>query len=225
MSKTVTQWSVQCQDWLQHHMQQDSAHDMSHLQRVVLQSQRLAKIEQADVLVVTLAAWLHDLVNYPKTHPWRAQASTASAHEARVLLTRWSLDAPRIDAVVHAIEAHSFSADITPQSLEACVLQDADRLDALGALGIARCFTVGGGLDRALYNIDDPFCDQRLPEDQCFTLDHFYQKLLHLAGSFKTQAGQLEAQRRSQYMHGFLAQLRDEISHDSVLDNGLDFEP
>lgn len=77
--------------------------------------------------------------------------------------------------VVHAIEAHSFSAGIKPETIEAKIVQDADRLDALGAIGIARCFTVGGQLERPVYNSDDPFCETRKPDDQKWNIVIFIQ--------------------------------------------------
>lgn len=203
---------VQCQTWVKTLMVQDSAHDWAHLERVVTNAQRLAQVEQADLKVVTVAAWLHDLVNYPKHHPERHLASQAAAQEAGSLLTQLHLPQDFIEAVQHAIAAHSFSANIAPHTLEAKVVQDADRLDALGAIGMARCFMVGGALQRALYDLEDPFCQQRAPDDQAFTLDHFYQKLLRLEQSFTTQAGRDEAVQRTQVMRQFLAQLGQEIS-------------
>ncbi|MBM6551623.1 HD domain-containing protein [Marinomonas ostreistagni] len=202
-------------------MPQDSAHDWAHLQRVVATAQRLAQAEQADLKVVTVAAWLHDLVNYPKHHPERQLASQAAAQQAGTLLAQQQLPQTFIEAVQHAIAAHSFSAKIAPQTIEAKVVQDADRLDALGAIGMARCFMVGGALQRALYDFEDPFCQQRAPDDQAFTLDHFYQKLLRLEQSFTTQAGREEAAQRTQFMRQFLGQLKHEISPEFGWDTDL----
>ena len=88
----------------------------------------------------------------------------------------------------HAIEAHSYSAGIPPQSIEAKVVQDADRLDALGAIGVARCIAVGSALGRPLYQADDPFCSARSPDDSGASVDHFYSKLLKLATTMQTAA-------------------------------------
>ena len=92
------------------------------------------------------------------------------------------------------------------------MVQDADRLDALGAIGIARCMMVGGRLDRSLYEALDPFCREREPNDLLYTIDHFYKKLLSLESTFQTLSGRREAQRRSQFMRTFLDQLASEIS-------------
>ncbi len=113
----------------------------------------------------------------------------------------------------HAIEAHSFSAGIPPRTLEARIVQDADRLEALGAIGIARCLLTGGTMRTPLYDPDDPFCDRREPDDRSYTLDHFYCKLFKLPGTMQTAAGREEARRRVDYMQGFLAELAGEISN------------
>ncbi|MGI4952168.1 MAG: hypothetical protein ACRYGM_10210 [Janthinobacterium lividum] len=111
----------------------------------------------------------------------------------------------------HAVEAHSFSAGIPPRSLEAEILQDADRLDAIGALGIARCFYTAGRMGSALYDAADPHAERRGTDDARFALDHFQAKLLHLAGSFRTNAGRRLALLRHQRMQRFLADMADEI--------------
>ncbi|SBS35109.1 putative hydrolase [Marinomonas aquimarina] len=200
-----------CKDYVLETMDADGAHDLAHIERVVKQAKWLAQQEGANELVVVAAAWLHDLVNYPKDDPKRAQASFDSASKAESFLKSLGLDGAEISAIQHAIVTHSFSAQVTPRTLEAKVVQDADRLDALGAIGIARCMMVGGRLDRSLYDTLDPFCEEREPNDLLFTLDHFFQKLLRLENTFQTDSGQLEAARRSAFMREFLSQLKAEI--------------
>ncbi len=111
----------------------------------------------------------------------------------------------------HAIEAHSFSANIPADTLEARIVQDADRLEAVGAIGIARCFLTGGSMGTPLYEPSDPFAESRDLDDRRYTLDHFYCKLLGLADTMKTEAGKAEAVKRTQYMKDFLQQLGSEI--------------
>jgi uncharacterized protein len=162
------------------HAVTDAAHDLEHIQRVVTNARRLARSEGADWRVVMPAAWLHDCVIIPKTSPDRKQASKLAARQAVTWLEAHEWPHGRLDEIEHAIEAHSFSAEIAPLSLEAKVLQDADRLDALGAVGLARTLMLGGELKRVFYNVADPFCDSREPDDSVYTLDHVYRKLLTL---------------------------------------------
>ncbi|MDH2433579.1 HD domain-containing protein [Pokkaliibacter sp. MBI-7] len=192
-------------------MVEDAAHDLAHIERVVANARRLASTEGAELAIVLPAAWLHDCVNVAKDSPLRSQGSRLSADQAVVLLEQIDYPARWLEAIHHAICAHSFSAAITPRTLEAAVVQDADRLDALGAIGIARTFIVGGQLQRTLYSLDDPFCTEREPDDLYFGLDHFYTKLLRLEQSFITAAGRAEAAERTQFMWCYLSQLQQEI--------------
>src|SRR5690606_13837471 len=117
------------------------------------------------------------LVNVPKNDPRRSQASRFSAVAAVEFLREAAYPAQWLEEIAHAIEAHSFSAGVEPRTLEAQVVQDADRLDGLGAIGIARCFTVGGLLRRPIYDPLDPWAKQRAWDDLRFTVDHFFVKL------------------------------------------------
>ncbi|MBT8039422.1 MAG: hydrolase, partial [Gammaproteobacteria bacterium] len=143
--------------------------------------------------------------------PKRSESSRLAAERAAHFLNRIDYPGELIPAVAHAIEAHSFSAKIPCRTIEACVVQDADRLDALGAIGIARCMLVGGKLGRPLFDPDDPFCDHRDPDDGEFTLDHFYTKLLKLPATMQTESGRREAQHRADIMRRFLDDLRSEV--------------
>ena len=189
----------------------DSAHDIAHIKRVVKNAKHLLQTEDADKEVVTAAAWLHDCVTLQKNHPDRKKASILAAEKASIFLKHHPFPEHKIVQVAHAIEAHSFSAGIPAQTIEAEIVQDADRLDALGAIGIARCFLVGGSLNRALYNPDDPFCFERKPEDSKWTIDHFYEKLLKLPDTMNTVSAKKEALRRAEYMKRYLERLREEI--------------
>ena len=120
-------------------------------------------------------------------------------------------DESLFEAIHHAIAAHSFSANIKIKTVEAQIVQDADRMDALGAIGVSRCMNVGGAIGRLLYSPDDPFCIERKADDKQYTLDHFFIKLLHIADSMNTPSAKAEATRRTTYMHDFLAQLKSEI--------------
>ncbi len=189
----------------------DPAHDINHIRRVVRSARQFATIENADLEIVIPAAWLHDCVSVAKDSPDRAKASTLAARRAQELLRDMDYPEVHIEGIAHAIEAHSFSASITPRSLEAKIVQDADRIDAIGAIGTARCMMVAGVLKSSLYSDDDPFCEQREPDDRRYAVDHFFTKLFKLEASFHTHAAKKEAHKRCQFMREFLAQLELEI--------------
>ncbi|MGC5700426.1 HD domain-containing protein [Pseudomonas sp. NFXW11] len=189
----------------------DGAHDLSHLQRVWRNARRISDQEGGKLRVLLAATLLHDCVALEKNSPLRAQASRLAADKARGILAGLDWPADEIDAVAHAIAAHSFSANIAPVTLEAKIVQDADRLDALGALGVARTFYVAGRLGRPLYDPADPLAQQRELDDRQFSLDHFQAKLLHLAEGFQTAAGARLAQVRQQRLQRFYQELLEEI--------------
>ncbi|EAQ67538.1 metal-dependent phosphohydrolase [Marinomonas sp. MED121] len=198
--------------FIQAEMQTDLAHDYQHVLRVVNNATKLCQQEDAIDAVVLPAAWLHDCLSLPKDHPQRAQASQLAADKAIAFLTSIKYPAEHYQAIHHAICCHSFSANIPPTTLEAKIVQDADRLDALGAIGIARCLQVSSQLKRPLYAPEDPFCTNREADDKSYTLDHFYQKLLKIKDSMHCDSAKKEANKRSQYMLTFLAQLDAEIA-------------
>jgi uncharacterized protein len=189
----------------------DAAHDLEHIHRVVANAVALAAAEQAELGIVLPAAWLHDCIHIPKDSPQRARASTLASHAAVDFLQQIGYPAEYLPAIQHAIAAHSFSANIPPATPEAMVVQDADRLDALGAIGIARCVMLSGALGRRLYDPAEPFPHSRPLDDNLNTLDHFYTKLLRLAEQMQTTSGREEARRRTMFMQSFLAELGHEL--------------
>ena len=189
----------------------DSAHDRAHILRVVTTAKQIATAEGAQLAIVIPAAWLHDCVIIPKDSPDRHLASVRAAETAVSFLSGVGYPPEHLPPIQHAIAAHSFSAGITPRTLEAKVVQDADRLDALGAIGIARCFVTGANLSLPLYHMDEPFPATRPPADRHYSLDHFYVKLLRLAETMQTAVGRAESQRRTRFMEIYLQQLRTEI--------------
>ena len=189
----------------------DGSHDTSHLQRVWKNAAAIQAQEGGDAEVLLAATLLHDCVAVEKDSPLRAQASRLSAEKARQVLK--SLDWPdaKIDAVAHAVEAHSFSAGVAPRTIEAKVLQDADRLDAIGMVGVARCFYVAGRLGSALYDSADPHASARALDDTRFAIDHFRTKLLGLSTGFRTVTGTRMAIVRRDRLQRFLDEFSDEI--------------
>ena len=200
----------------------DPAHDLAHVQRVVAWARRLACAEGAALEVVVPAAWLHDVVAVPKDSPSRSQASRLAARAAAAWLLEVEYPERHIEDVAHAIEAHSFSAGVEPRTLEARVVQDADRLDALGAVGVARLYATAGTMGSALVHPDDPVPSEppgRPLDDRRWATDHFFAKLLTLPASMRTAAGRLEAERRAGFLRTFLDELRRETA---VLEGNAD---
>ncbi len=188
------------------------AHDLSHVDRVASLAARIAEAEGADVDVCVTAALLHELVNLAKDHPDSSRSGDLCAIEAAVVLGVRGHDAIFIEAVVAAIRDHAFSKGASPPSLEARILQDADRLDAIGAVGIARCFATTTEMRRPFFATSDPFCKNRPPEDKRFGLDHFYRKLLRIDAGLHTVAARKLAVSRVSAMRAFLASLEDELT-------------
>ncbi|HEX6835677.1 MAG TPA: HD domain-containing protein [Polyangia bacterium] len=187
------------------------AHDELHVRRVMESARRIASAEGADVDVCVTAAMLHELFNYPKDHPDSAQSGDVCAEHAVVLLREHGYDERFIAPVAYCIRVHSFSRGVLPETLEAKVLQDADRLDAIGAIGIARCFATSAEMKRPFYAPDDPFCRARPPDDKQWGIDHFYRKLLRIGDGLHTATARAIAAERIAFMRAYLDQLEREI--------------
>ena len=192
-------------------MKNDPAHDFNHIIRVYKNAQKLCKKEKANQKLVLSAALLHDIISYPKSDKRSKLSSQKSAEEAKKILKKLDFASEEIQIISDAIRDHSFSRGKTPKTLEGKILQDADRLDALGAIGIARVFAVGGLEKRPFYNNEDPFCKIRTPNDEIWTLDHFYKKLLKLESLMNTKSAKIEAKKRTKVLNSFLSELKNEI--------------
>jgi uncharacterized protein len=192
-------------------MNNDSAHDFEHIMRVYKNAQKLCKQEKANEKLVLSAALLHDIVSYPKSDKRSKMSSIESAKKSKSILRKYDYSEEEIVIISDAIRDHSFSQNKVPVTIEGKILQDADRLDAIGAIGIARVFATGGSLKRPFYNIDDPFCKTRKPDDKIWTVDHFYKKLLNLESLMNTKSGKIEAKKRTKVLKEFLKQLKHEL--------------
>jgi uncharacterized protein len=190
----------------------DPAHDLLHFKRVVAMAKKLCAAEGANPHIVVPAAWLHDMVIVPKNSPLRSKASQLSADKALEYLAAIEYPKEFFQDIAHAIACHSFSANLETKTLEAKIVQDSDRLDGLGAIGVARCFATAGLLKSTFYHDQDPFCDQRMPDDKIYTVDHFYHKLFKTAETLKTKSGRAEGHRRVEYMKTFLKELKFELN-------------
>lgn len=190
---------------------EDGAHDLSHLQRVWHNVQRIQIEEGGDLEIMLAAVLLHDCVAVEKNSPLRSRASRLAAEKALAILGQLNWPEHKNAAVAHAIETHSFSANNEPTTLEAKILQDADRLDSLGMLGVARTFYIAGRMGSALYDPLDPTAISRDYDDKRFCLDHFQTKLLHLTNGFQTTTGKHLAQLRHERLKRFMDEFIEEI--------------
>ena len=189
----------------------DSAHDFDHIMRVYKNAQKISKKEKANTKLVLSAVLLHDVVSYPKSDKRSKLSSIKSAEASKKILKKYDFSMDEIQIISEAITDHSFSQNKIPQTIEGKILQDADRLDAIGAIGIARVFAVSGSEKRLFYSPNDPFCQKRTPNDQKWALDHFYKKLLRLESMMNTKSGKIEAKKRTKVLKDFLSQLKKEL--------------
>lgn len=189
----------------------DGSHDIAHILRVFKNSMRIHAMEGGDGDVLAAAVLLHDCVAVEKNSPLRAQASRLAAEKAGGILAGMGWEKAKIEAVAHAITTHSFSANIPPETLEAKILQDADRLDAIGMVGAARCFYIAGRMGSGLYDPADPLAKDRALDDKTFAIDHFEVKLFKLADGFQTEAGRALAGERHERLKQIRNMFLDEI--------------
>lgn len=204
MNEILTVWRQKLIAIAAAESQDDGAHDLNHLHRVWRNAQLLlASNAQADALVVQAACYLHDIVNLPKNHAQRERASRLAAQRACEKLQEAGFPTDKLDAVAHAIEAHSFSAALAPTTLEAMIVQDADRLDALGAVGLARLFYTAGRMGSAFAHPTDALALQRALDDRAFALDHIEVKLAKLPGQMQTAAGRKLGEERLEMLRAF----------------------
>ena len=189
----------------------DPAHNFEHVLRVYETAKMICTKEKANKKLVLYSVLLHDITSFPKNDKRSKISSTKSSKEAKKILKKFSFPDEEIKIISNAIKDHSFSKNKKPTSLEGKILQDADRIDAIGAIGIARTFAVGGSENRPFYNKSDPFCSIRNPNDQNWTLDHFYKKLLVIESKMNTKSGKKEAKRRTKILRRFLTDLKREI--------------
>lgn len=189
----------------------DPAHDWPHVGRVIASAKRLAEGEMVDLPCLLAAVCCHDIVNLPKNHPERSQASQLAAQRAAPLLMQSGFSNEEIKKIQQYIIEHSFSKGLKPTSLEAAILQDSDRLDTLGAIGVLRCASVNTQMKSSFYEPFDPLAESRELDDKKYMVDHYFVKIFKLPEMMNTTKGKTEALKRVDYMKGFLSTLMLEI--------------
>lgn len=192
---------------------EDLAHGWEHVERVYKLAVYIAEQEGADRFVVGMAALMHDLGRISQTQDTSHHAELSVLVATEILAT-YQVSPERQTAILHAIAAHSYGRDVEPRTLEARIVRDADRLDALGAIGVLRWAMTGAvhhTSQARTYHPDDPFAEQHVPDDRTYLLDHFFIKLLKLSSTMATETGRTMAKRRSDFMHAYLDELRREL--------------
>lgn len=189
----------------------DPGHDLAHALRVLANAVKL-KTPRISLREIAASCLLHDSVNIPKNSPERKNSALLCAKKAREILSELDWSSAEIEAVGIAIEDHSFSRGVTPRTELGKILQDADRLEAIGAIGIMRVFSTGAKMGAKFFHAEDPWAESRELDDKAFSVDHFYTKLLKLEDMFQTDLGRKLARDRTEYMRSFLEQIRTEIS-------------
>lgn len=190
----------------------DPSHDIHHTLRVLANALSIAGAEKADLDVVVPAALFHDVITYPKNDPRSASAQEESAEVARQILKDIK-DYPRekIEFVMEAIRLCSFSKGIVPERLESKILQDADGLEATGAISIMRTYASTGQMARPFYHPEDPFAENRDVDAKSYALDLFYARLLKVEGRMHTQTAKRIAHRRTAFLQQFLDEFKLEL--------------
>jgi uncharacterized protein len=193
----------------------DPAHGWEHIERVYALALYLARREGADAFITGMAALLHDLGRVAQTLDDTRHHADVSVEQAGELMNRHRIPAQSQEAILHAIAAHSFSRGIEPRTLEARVVRDADRLDSLGAIGIARwaiTATVLRTPHTRIYDPLDPFAEDHPLDDRRFMLDHFKRKLLKLVDGMSTPTGRRLAEERTAFMRLYLDEFKRELA-------------
>ena len=190
----------------------DISHDFEHALRVLSNAERISKEEGGDLDIIIPAALFHDLIVYPKNHSDKHKSQEESAEEAEKILNIFN-DFPKekIDKIKICILECSFSKGIMPNLLESKILQDADGLEATGAISIMRTYSATGQMERPFYNSEDPFCENREPNALKFALDLFYERLLKVTERMHTKTAEKISKRRTLFLKEFLSELKLEL--------------
>lgn len=189
----------------------DPAHDWAHVGRVAATAKKLCENLDLNIECVLAGVYCHDIVNLPKDHPDRKNASTLAADEATPLLKQAGFVTHEIELIRKTIIEHSFSKGLKPSCIESAIVQDSDRLDALGAIGILRCAAVNTQMKSRFYDPFDPLAENRELDDKTFMIDHYYVKLFKLPELMNTPQGKAEANKRVEFMKTFLKEMMTEI--------------
>jgi len=191
----------------------ESAHDFDHVLRVLALAERLARIEGADMEIVRAAALLHDMTRAEEDAGRGGDHAQTAAARARVILLARGIASERVDAVAHAIAAHRFRGTTAPQTLEAKILFDADKLDSIGAIGVARAYAISGVLNQRLWSASAPdaVATREQHNSNHTAAAEFVVKLSKVRERIFTATARQIAEERHTFMTEFFARLEREV--------------
>ncbi len=197
----------------------DPSHDFHHVMRVLHLAIKIAKKEKADLEVVIPAILFHDTVVYAKDSPQSVNETDESAEVAGQILADTKFPTEKIEQVKTCIRECSYSKGIMAETIEGKVVQDADRLESVGAISIMRTFASGGQMNRTFYYAEDPFRENTKAEGRVAAtgLDLFYSRLLPVGETMRTETGKKMAVRRTKFLHTFLKEFRKELKESGVI--------
>ena len=191
--------------------QNDPSHDFAHIMRVYKNAEKICRNEKVNERLVLVSVLLHDIVKKSQSDKRIKSSADLSANKSIIILKKLKFLDSDIRIVTEAIRNHSFTKKKVSKNIVGKILQDADRLDALGAIGIARVFSVSGAKNRQFYEPNDPFLKNRKADDRKWALDHFFKKLLLLERIMNTKTGKIEAKKRTKVLKSYLTSLKKEI--------------
>lgn len=204
----------------QNQTKEDPSHDFQHILRVTNMAQKIGEEEGADMDILIPAALLHDSVVYQKNSAKSKNETEESAEYAeKLLMDIEGYPKDKIKDVKTCIRQCSFSKGIYPDLLEAKILQDADRLEATGAISIMRTFSSGGQMNRQFYLPEDPFFEKTDLVPFSASLELFYKRLLVVERGMHTKLAKRIAKRRTGFLRDFLAELRLELEEAGIIEN------
>lgn len=196
---------------IQNYFQEGTSHEFSHTQRVYNMAVMLAKDEEADLDIVRAAALLHDIARKKEDNNEVECHAKHGAEMAQEILLKTEFPKDKIESVCYSIKSHRHSTGINPETKEAAILQDADRLDALGAITIGRMFSTGGKLGTPMYKPDVPVGKVHPGYTSESTIHGFYAKILKITpDTFKTKKAKEIAKERYNYVKEFIERFKQE---------------
>jgi len=193
------------------YLKNDPSHDFEHIMRVYKNAEKICKTESVNKKLVLISVLLHDIVKKSQSRKSSKSSADLSAEKSLEILKKLNMSKLEINIITEAIRNHSFTKKKISKTIEGRILQDADRLDAIGAVGISRAFCVSGVKNRPFYNPNNPFAKKRTLNDKKWALDHFFKKLLLLENQMNTKFGKIEARRRTIILKKFIDNLKLEI--------------